>query len=300
MKDSYSREINYLRISLTDKCNLRCVYCMEEDLKFKEDYINDVLSFEDYKFIIKNASELGIKKIKFTGGEPLLYPKLSELIYFAKNDCNIEEISITTNGHGFCEKALELKRSGLDRVNISINSLREYRYSAITRGGRLNEVLNTLNTCLRLKLEVKINVILINEFNNDEIHDFMQLAKNFNIDVRFIELMPQGMSKKLYETSYISVKETVESMGEIEYIEYDYNSPARNYIFKNCKGRIGIIAPLSNCFCNNCNKISLTHDGNIKSCILGSEIDIKEYINKPIMFKETIKDIIKNKQKSFA
>lgn len=296
MKDSYSREINYLRISLTDKCNLRCVYCIEEDTMFEDDYINNILSFEDYKFIIKNAREIGITKIKFTGGEPLLYPRISELIHYAKYECNIEEISITTNGQNFCEKALELKQSGLDRVNISIDSLREYRYNAITRGGSLNYVLNTLNTCLRLKMEVKVNVILIKDFNDDEIYDFMQLAKNFNIDVRFIELTPIGVEKRLYDISYINVKETVESMGTIESIEYDYNSPARNYIFKNCKGRIGIIAPISCCFCNDCNKIKLTCDGNIQTCIVGNEeTDIKEYLHKPIMFKETMKDIIKNK-----
>lgn len=125
MKDSYLMGINYARISLTDKCNLRCVYCMDEDEKLEEDSINNILSFDDYKFIIKNFADLGITKIKFDGGEPLLYERLSELIYYAKYTCNIEDISITTNGHNFCERALELKESGLDRVNISIDSLKE-------------------------------------------------------------------------------------------------------------------------------------------------------------------------------
>lgn len=299
MKDGYSREINYLRISLTDKCNLKCVYCVAEEEKFEEECINDILSFDDYKFLIANMAELGIKKIKFTGGEPLLYPYLSELISYAKNECNIEDVSISTNGQNFCERALELKESGLDRINLSIDSLREYRYKAVTRGGSLNQVLNTLNTCLRLKMKVKINCVVIKDFNDDEIYDFMQLAKNYNIDVRFIELTPVGESKFLYQNNYVNVKHMVENMGQIEHIEYDYNSPARYYVFKNCKGRIGIIAPISNCFCNDCNRIRITYDGFINLCLHGKEeIDIKPFLQKPILFKESIKDIISIKPKS--
>ena len=303
MKDSYSREINYLRISLTDKCNLRCVYCMDEDEKFQDDYINDVLSFDDYKFIIKNCAELGINKIKFTGGEPLLYPRLSELIYFAKYECNIEDVSITTNGQNFCEKALELRESGLDRVNLSIDSLREYRYKAVTRGGSLNEVLKAFNTCLRLKIPVKINCVLIDDFNNDEVYDFIQLAKNFPVDVRFVELTPSGLgfAKELYDTNYINVKSLIENIEGIESIEYDYKSPAKYYIMKNLKGRVGIIAPISNCFCHDCNKIIITDDGYIRLCFYGNEdIDIKQFLYKPIMFKEVIKEIILEKPRTHS
>lgn len=300
MKDSYSREINYLRISLTDKCNLRCVYCMDEEKRFEEEYVNDVLNVDDFKFLIKNMAELGIKKIKFTGGEPLLYPHLCELIHYAKYECNIQEISITTNGQHFCEKALDLKNAGLDRVNLKIDSLREFRYKAVTRGGSLGEVLNALNTCIRLKMQVRINCVVIDDFNYDEIYDFKQISKNFNIDVRFIELTPYGLEKNLYESSYVNVKNMVEEMGEIEHIEYDYNSPARYYVFKNTKGRIGIIAPISNCFCNDCNKITLTSDGCIKLCIYDeNKIDVKQYIHKTILFKEIIKDIIEGKPKTY-
>ena len=125
MKDSYSRKINYLRISLTDKCDLRCVYCREEDDRVEEEHVSDILSIDDYKFIIRSFKELGINKIKFVGGEPLLYPYLTDLIYFAKHECDLEDISITTNGQHFSEKALDLKNSGLDRVNLSIDSLKE-------------------------------------------------------------------------------------------------------------------------------------------------------------------------------
>lgn len=301
MKDSYLRDINYVRISLTDKCNLRCVYCMDEDETLDEDCINNILSFDDYKFIIKNFAELGVKKIKFDGGEPLLYERLSELIYYAKYICNMEDVSITTNGHNFCERALELKESGLDRVNISIDSLKEYRYRGVTRGGNLNEVLNTFNTCIRLKIPVKINCKLIESFNDDEVFDFIQLAKNFPVDIRFVELTPSGHEKELYKTSYVNAKLLIESIDGIESIESSFDSVAKYYKMKYLKGRIGIISPMSDCFCGNCNRIRITHDGYIRLCLYGEEdIDIKQFLHKPMLFKEIIKEVLLEKPRTYT
>ena len=296
MKDNYLRDINYLRISLTDKCNLRCVYCKEEDDNIEEEYINNILSFDDYKFIIKSFKELGVNKIKFVGGEPLLYPYLNDLIYFAKQECNIEEISITTNGQHFSERALELKNSGLDRVNISIDSLKEYKYNAVTRGGNLTEVINTLNTCIRLKLPVKINCTLIDEFNTDEVYDFIRLTKYNNVDVRFVELTPYGNSERLYNLSYVNAEELMENLKDINILGYEEESNTKYYKIENLKGRIGTISPTSNCSYENYSKIMITHDGFIS---LGNyedeEMDLREFLHKPIMFKEVIKEIIKEK-----
>ncbi len=299
MKDRYSREINYLRISLTDKCNLRCVYCKDEDEPIEHESMDDTLSVDDFKFLIKNFAQLCINKIKFIGGEPLLYPYLKELIYYAKNECNIGEVSITTNGQGFCEHARELKLNGLDRVNISIDSLKEYKYSAVTRGGNLNEVLNTLNTCLRLKLPVKINCTLIDEFNIDEVEDFIRLAKYNNVDVRFIELAPQGMSKKLYESNYVNTKFLMENMNDVNSNDYIEESNAKYYNIKDLMGRVGVISPKDAEFCNKCNKLTLTHDGFLRLCVFADEeIDLRSFINKPIMFKEVMKEIIEEKPKN--
>jgi len=299
MKDSYSREINYLRISLTDKCDLRCVYCKEEDETVEDEYVNKILSFDDYKFIIKNFKELGVNKIKFVGGEPLLYPYLKDLIYFAKHECNIEDISITTNGQHFSEKALELKNSGLDRVNLSIDSLKEYKYNAVTRGGSLTQVLNALNTCIRLKLPVKINCVLIDEFNTDEVYDFIRLTKYNNVDVRFVELTPWGSSKKLYDLSYVSTKELMESLEDINIsgVEEDHN--VKYYKMEKSKGRVGIISPISDCFCEKCNKMIITNDGFVRLCLYADEeIDLRDFLHKPIMFKEVIKDVLKEKPRN--
>ena len=301
MKDSYSREIDYLRISLTNKCNLDCVYC-SEDNKSVEESVNNILSFNDYKFIIKSFSELGIKKIKFIGGEPLLYPYLKDLIYFAKYECNIEDVSITTNGQHFTEKALELKNSGLDRVNISIDSLKEYKYTAVTQGGSLTEALNALNTCIRLKLPVKIDCVLINEFNTDEVHDFIRVAKYNYVDVRFLELTPVGKSKKLYDVSYVNASELMENLLKyIDILGYEEEYNVKYYKIEGSQGRVGTISPISDSFCESCNKIMITHDGFIRLCIYADEeIDLRQFLHKPIMFKEVIKEIIKEKSENYA
>lgn len=299
MKDSYSREINYLKISLTDKCNLRCVYCKEEEDTVEEEYVNNILSFDDYKFIIKNFKELGVNKIKFVGGEPLLYPYLKDLIYFAKHECNIDDISITTNGQHFSEKALELKNSGLDRVNLSIDSLKEYKYNAVTRGGSLTEVLNALNTCIRLKLPVKINCVLIDEFNTDEVYDFIRLTKYNNVDVRFVELTPWGSSKRLYDLSYVNTKELMENLEDINISGFEEEHNVKYYKMEKSKGRVGIIAPISDCFCEKCNKMIITNDGFVRLCLYANEeIDLRDFLHKPIMFKEVIKDILKEKPRN--
>ncbi|MCC3863075.1 GTP 3',8-cyclase MoaA [Terrisporobacter petrolearius] len=299
MKDSYSREINYLRISLTDKCDLRCVYCKEEDETVEDEYVNNILSFDDYKFIIKNFKELGVNKIKFIGGEPLLYPYLKDLIYFAKHECNIEDISITTNGQHFSEKALELKNSGLDRVNLSIDSLKEYKYNAVTRGGSLTQVLNALNTCIRLKLPVKINCVLIDEFNTDEVYDFIRLTKYNNVDVRFVELTPWGSSKRLYDLSYVNTKELMESLEDINISGFEEDHNVKYYKMEKSKGRVGIISPISDCFCERCNKMIITNDGFVRLCLYADEeIDLRDFLHKPIMFKEVIKDLLKEKPRN--
>ncbi len=294
MKDRYLREIDYLRISITNKCNLRCVYCRDEDESIECE--NDILNIEDYKFIIRNFSQLGVKKVKFVGGESLLYDKISELIYFAKYECNMEDVSITTNGQNFSQMALELKKSGLDRVNLSIDSLKEYKYSAVTRGGSLTEILNAFNICTRLKLPVKINCVLIDEFNTDEVYDFINLAKHNELDVRFIELTPSIESKKLYKASYVDATKLIESLDDIDILSTYNEGNTKYYDLSSLRGRVGIVSPISDSFCERCNKLMITHDGFARLCIhADEEIDLKEFLQKPIMFKEVIKELLKEK-----
>ena len=296
MLDGYERNIDYARISLTDKCNLRCVYCMPEDKVYENNLINDTLSFNDYKFIINGLSQVGIKKIKFTGGEPLLYPQLIELIKYAHYECNIDDISITTNGIGLNEIAYELKRSGLKSVNISLDSLKSYKYKSITRGGNLTDVLKSINRCLELGIKVKINCVVIKRFNDDEVYDFIEMANYYPIDVRFIELMPLGEGEYFYENGYFNISNFINDIDELYKIEDEKGSTARLYQAKYAKGRIGIITPISCQFCNTCNRIRITSDGKIKLCLHSNEeTDIRYYLNKPMIFKEVLKEIILKK-----
>lgn len=296
MLDGYGRNIDYARISLTDKCNLRCVYCMPEDKVYENNLINDTLSFNDYKFIINGLSQVGIKKIKFTGGEPLLYPHLIELIKYAHYECNIDDISITTNGIGLNEIAYELKRSGLKSVNISLDSLKSYKYKSITRGGNLTDVLKSINRCLELGIKVKINCVVIKRFNDDEVYDFIEMANYYPIDVRFIELMPLGEGEYFYENGYFNISNFINDIDELYKIEDEKGSTTRLYQGKYAKGRIGIITPISCQFCNTCNRIRITSDGKIKLCLHSNEeTDIRYYLNKPMIFKEVLKEIILKK-----
>ena len=296
MLDGYERIIDYARISLTDKCNLRCVYCMPEDKVYENNLINDTLSFNDYKFIINGLSQVGIKKIKFTGGEPLLYPHLIELIKYAHYECNIDDISITTNGIGLNEIAYELKRSGFKSVNISLDSLKSYKYKSITRGGNLTDVLKSINRCLELGIKVKINCVVIKRFNDDEVYDFIEMANYYPIDVRFIELMPLGEGEYFYENGYFNISNFINDIDELYKIEDEKGSTARLYQAKYAKGRIGIITPISCQFCNTCNRIRITSDGKIKLCLHSNEeTDIRYYLNKPMIFKEVLKEIILKK-----
>ncbi|WP_343004096.1 radical SAM protein [Clostridium sp. 2218st1_F5_2218SCRN_220325] len=299
MKDGFNRDIDYLNISLTNICDLNCTYCMP---------YNDVatynkgryLSVDDYKFIIKSMSELGIRKIEFTGGEPLLNPNLVDLIYYAKNYCNIEEVSLTTNGIKFSEQGLKLKNAGLDKVNIQINSLKEYKYESLTRGGNLGLVLKSFSTALNLGIETTIDTLIIKNFNDDEMDDFIQLANNFPITLRFFEMMYVGKLDGLFNEGYLNVADIINNMDNMTKIK-SYDKVCR-YYYKNpnSRGKIGIVSRFYDTNCWSCDKITLSYDGKIRLCRYeNKEYDIFNFINKPLTFSEVMKDIIKYKPKDF-
>lgn len=301
MKDGFNRDIDYLKISLNNICDLKCAYCMPYDRENKISQItNKFLSTEDYKFIIKSMSKFGINKIEFTGGEPLLNLDLVELIYYAKNNCNIEEVILSTNGIKFSEQALNLKNAGLDKVNIGINSLKEYKYNSLTRGGSLNYVLKAFNTALKLNIDTTVETLIINDFNYDELYDFLKLTINFDITLRFFELMYVGELTKLFNEGYLNIVDIMENMDGIQKIPSNDNICRYYYKLNDSKGKIGVISRFSNSNCWNCNKIILSYDGKLRLCTYeDKEYDILKYINKPLTFSEVMKDIIINKPKDF-
>lgn len=298
MLDNYGREIDYLRISLTENCNLRCIYCMPEDTKIDDNVINENISFDDYKKIIKNFTKLGINKIRFTGGEPLMYTHLKELIKYTSKDCGIKEIAITTNGIELSENIDELKKYGLTKVNISLDSFDEDKYRKITRGGDLNKVLDAIERCLKLDIKVKINCVFINGMNDSEFDKLIEITKTKPIDVRFIELMPIGQGEKIFERGYINLRNKIKELENIKEYKTNEKSVADYYKLEGAIGRIGIITPMSCSFCNKCNRIRLTSEGNLKLCLHSEEeIDIKPYLKSDDDFINFIENKIKLKPK---
>ena len=290
MKDSFGRNINYLRISLTDRCNLRCKYCMPEDGITKCDH-SEVLSLEEIYRIIVKFVELGVDKIRFTGGEPLVRKGIVDLISKVSKLEGVKEIAMTTNGILLKEMASELKQAGLSRVNISLDTLDSEKYKTITRGGDLKKTLEGIEEAKRVGLTpIKINTVLIGGFNEDEAEDLINLTIKNDIDVRFIELMPIGEASDWAEEKFISNQRILEKISGLEPVKReDKSSPAVYYKLPGAKGRVGIINPISCKFCENCNRVRLTSSGKLKMCLHSNrEIDLKT----PLRQGKDLKDII--------
>ena len=296
MIDKQGRNINYLRVSVTDRCNLRCVYCMlEEGIESLQH--DDVLRFEDILKIVKVAASLGINKIRYTGGEPLVMKDIDKLIYETSRLSGIEDIAITTNGILLSEMAVDLKKAGLKRVNISLDTLDKNKFKAITRVGNLDNVMNSIEKCLTLGIKpVKINTVLMKGINDTEFVDFLNLTKELPVEIRFIELMPIGESINLYEESKVNFSEILKQHPELVPIETSTNSTAQLYKLKEAKGKIGFISPISCKFCGDCNRIRLTSIGTIKPCLHSKEeINIREYLNSEELLTSKLKSAIFNK-----
>lgn len=295
LSDSFLRPINYLRISVTDRCNLRCVYCMPPQgiELFGKD---EILSFEEILRVVEAASSLGISKIRLSGGEPLVRSGLSDFIAKLAKVPGIDDISLTTNGILLKENASKLKRAGLMRVNVSLDSLREERFKRITRGGELSKVLAGLLEAERVGLHpIKINTVVMRGFNDDEITDFC-LRSMAGWNVRFIELMP--LTKEDGKDKLITIGEIrqiiEERLGKLQPgPEMVGNGPARYFKLDNSLGTIGFISPVSEHFCFGCNRLRLTAHGKLCPCLLGEEeIDLKTPLRNGIG-NEELKEIIK-------
>ena len=289
MKDSLGREIDYLRISLTESCNLRCIYCMPEGVAPK--VCGETLTKENIFDIVEVAVELNIKKIRLTGGEPLLRQDIVEIVQGIK-DRGIEKIYITTNGILLSEKIEKLKKAGLKGVNISLDTLDREQFNYITRGGDLERVLQGIEKALNLNLEVKINSVIMKDINENAIEELVKLTLNNQLDVRFIELMPIGQGKKFTGISNNEIYDRLEKTFEFDRDYKEIKGVSTYYKLKDSEGNIGFISPINSCFCETCNKIRLTSDGVIKRCLNSKgNTNIKESLDKNVE-KEEIKEIL--------
>ncbi|MGD2178832.1 MAG: GTP 3',8-cyclase MoaA [Anaerolineae bacterium] len=283
--DAYNRPISYLRISVTDRCNLRCVYCMpEEGVPWRPH--GDVLRYEEIVIIVRAAAELGISKVRLTGGEPLVRLGIIDLVRQIARIPGIDDLAMTTNGVLLTHHARELANAGLHRVNISLDTLDAERFRRITRCGDLADVLAGIDAARQAGLRpIKINSVVIRGLNDNEVVDLA--AKTLQADwwnIRFIELMPVGnggLMTEAWEERVVTAQEVRErieaALGELEPAKMRAgNGPARYYRLPGARGTIGFITPISEHFCYTCNRLRLTADGQLRSCLLSEqEIDLR-------------------------
>ena len=305
MLDNNHRVINYLRLSVTDRCNLRCAYCMpEKGIRFMPH--SGILTYEEMLHIVRLSIQKGIRKVRLTGGEPLIR---KGFISFLERLCKIErleEITLTTNGVLLKNLAADIKNCGISRINVSLDSLRPERFFRITGRDFFERVREGLEEAERVGFNpIKINVVVIKGVNDDEILDFADLVLKKSYHVRFIELMPVGEQNTWNPEKFVSTDEIyrlIQSQRDLEPVELNpYDGPAQRYKMKGGSGEIGLIGALSNHFCSICNRLRLTSEGCLRGCLFSDqEIDLKTPLRngkKDDYLLQLIELAIKNKPK---
>jgi cyclic pyranopterin phosphate synthase len=274
--DSFGRSINYLRISVTDRCNLRCIYCMPPEGVPQMSH-SDILSYEEIRTVVQAAAELGVNKIRLTGGEPMVRADLPELIHMLSQVEGIEELALTTNGTVLKRHAPQLKQAGLSRVNVSLDTLKPHRFRCITRLGELKTVLEGIEAAKEAGFDpVKINTVVMRGINDDEVLDFARMTYEDGWHIRFIELMPFKGAAEFVPS--VELRQRISLLGKLEpCASVTSNGPAIYYRLSGARATLGFISPLTDTsFCSRCNRMRLTPDGKLRPCLLGEdEIDLK-------------------------
>ena len=273
LADAFHRPITYLRISVTDRCNLRCVYCMPEaGLPWIDKH--EILSFEEIERVVRAAAQIGVRSIRLTGGEPLIRRDLVRLVEKIAAVPGIDDIALSTNGMMLPELAQPLRDTGLTRANISLDTLREDRFFAIARRPGLDRVLAGIDAAIAAGLgPIKLNCVVMRGANDDEVADFAAMTRDRALAVRFIEMMPVTDNVADHKNSYVSATEILERIGALEALHPvdgpPGNGPARYYAFDGAAGSVGVISPLSHDYCDTCNRVRLSADGRLKLCLFG-------------------------------
>jgi cyclic pyranopterin phosphate synthase len=281
--DSYGRRINYLRISLTDRCNMRCVYCMPEiGMKFLPR--PELLTTDELLLVVRAAAAAGFEKIRLTGGEPTLRPDLVEIVREIKATPGITHVAMTTNALRLGQLAAPLRDAGLDRVNISIDTLDPQKFRQVTRGGRLDMVWAGIEAADQAGLHpIKLNAVVVRGMNDDEVVDLAALTLKHRWEMRFIEVMPLTGVAGLAEQGVVSTAEIIARIearfGTLESYGQDASDPARRYRIPGAPGKLGFISAVTDPFCATCNRMRLTADGRLHLCLLrDDEIDLRAAI----------------------
>ncbi len=305
MFDKHNRKIDYLRLSVTDKCNFRCLYCASEK-EFNSLNNNDLLTYKEFLRIVHLFCQLGIKTVRITGGEPLIKKDIIDFIYKLSKINYIENLVMTTNGSLLPQYVNQLYQVGIKRLNISLNTFDKERYRIITGNcGELSNVLKGIEKALKIGFKaIKLNIVLTNMIQKDYLFKLIQYVKENFIHARFIEYMPMGSIPLIVNYTIEEIKKKIINIAKEQLVSISNiqgNGPANYYSFKNFKGSFGFISPISNHFCKTCNRIRLTADGKIKPCLLSNiEVDIKTPLRNKENDKfliELIKEAIINKPK---
>lgn len=284
MKDSYGREITYLRLSVTEKCNLRCKYCMPAEGICTKAH-SDMMTEEEMIQAVQAAASLGIRKIRITGGEPLVKKNIVSICEKVSKIDGIQETCLTTNGTLLPELAKPLLDAGVSRLNISLDTLDREKYKYITRRDDLDNVYKGIETALDAGFKrIKINTVLIGGFNDNEIENLAKLTQKIPVDVRFIELMPMWDNVEFGPNAYVPCSAVLDTLPDAEALPHG-DGVAQLFKLPEAKGNIGLISPISSHFCEKCNRIRLTADGKLKPCLHSSQ----EYSIKGKTYEEMVK-----------
>lgn len=269
MTDGCGRTIDYLRLSVTDRCNYRCRYCMPEEGVCKREH-REMLTLEELAEVAAACVGCGVRKIRLTGGEPLVRRGIVELCRQLRAIPDLRELCLTTNGSLLPDLAAPLRAAGVDRLNISLDTLRPERFAQMTRLGQLSDVLEGIRAAEDAGFrDLKFDTVLIGGFNDDEIADFAALTRDHPWEMRFIELMPMGPCADWDRACFLSADTVLERLPELEQIES--SGVARRYRLPGAAGTIGLISPVSHDFCADCRRIRVTADGKLKGCLHSAE-----------------------------
>ena len=279
MTDLFGRLITYVRVSVTDRCNLKCVYCIPKGMEWLEKA--EILSYEEIGRLVRVLVSMGVRKVRLTGGEPTIRQDLPRLVGLIRSLRGVEEISLSTNGLLLAPLAAPLRRAGLDRVNISLDTLRPERFREITRGGDIARVFEGIRAAEAEGLHpIKINVVAMRGVNDDEIDEFARVTRERPWHLRFIEMMPLLGNEKDQPVRFLPTDEIRERLEAIEALVPDTpppgSGPATYFRYPGAPGSIGFITPLSHNFCDRCNRVRLTARGHLRLCLFGDgEIDLR-------------------------
>ena len=301
--DQFLRKINYLRVSVTDRCDLRCVYCMKEKMNFLPK--NEVLSLEEIERLCDNFIDLGVEKIRLTGGEPLVRKNIIHLIQNLnkkKSSTNLKEITLTTNGSLLKRYAKDLKENGINRINVSLDTIIEKKFREITRFGNLQNTLDGIEEAIKNGIKVKINTVVFKNFNEDQTTNLINWANSKLLDLTFIEVMPMSDTDMPRHMQFVSLDKIFKELNNsFNFNKSDYKTggPSNYYVSEKLDIRVGFITPLSNNFCATCNRVRISSTGKMYMCLGQNDyVDFREilrtdrgdeYIKDKIRFALSIK-----------